>query len=136
MNMNRFSEVFLSCNTQVADMQKELEELQPQLVVSAEENSKMLIVIEKESAEVEETSKNVKADEQVANEQAAQAQALKDECEADLAEAIPALEAAIAALNTLKVGISHFISSHTVIDYYIKCWVTCIQVTKFSCSFY
>lgn len=84
-------------------MQRELEELRPQLVVSAEENSKMLVFIEKESAEVEETSKNVKADEQVANEQAAKAQALKDECEADLAEAIPALEAAIAALNTLKV---------------------------------
>ncbi|XP_052780138.1 dynein axonemal heavy chain 12-like isoform X1 [Mya arenaria] len=88
--------------SQVADMQKELEELQPQLVVSAAENEKMLVVITKESAEVEETSKNVKADEQVANEQAAQAQALKDECEADLAEAIPALEAALAALNTLK----------------------------------
>ncbi|XP_052285538.1 dynein axonemal heavy chain 12-like isoform X2 [Dreissena polymorpha] len=88
--------------SQVADMQKELEELQPQLVVSAEENSKMLVVITKESKEVEETSKNVKADEVVANEQAAQAQALKDECEADLAEAIPALEAALAALNTLK----------------------------------
>ena len=84
-------------------MQKELEELQPQLVVSQEENAKMLVVIEKESGEVEETSKIVRADEVVANEQAAQAQALKDECEADLAEAIPALEAAIAALNTLKV---------------------------------
>ena len=89
--------------TQVSDMQKELEELRPQLVISAEENSKMLVVIERESKEVEETSKNVKADEQVANEQAASAQALKDECEADLAEAIPALEAALAALNTLKV---------------------------------
>ena len=96
------------CLFQVADMQKELEELQPQLVVAAEENSKMLVVIEKESGEVEETSKQVKADEAIANEQAAQAQALKDECEADLAEAIPALEAAIAALNTLKVTFSFF----------------------------
>ena len=90
-------------------MQKELEELQPQLVISAEENSKMLVVIKKESAEVEETSKLVKADEAVANEQAAQAQALKDECEADLAEAIPALEAALAALNTLKVWDAFYI---------------------------
>ncbi|XP_021341821.1 dynein heavy chain 12, axonemal-like isoform X1 [Mizuhopecten yessoensis] len=89
-------------STQVAEMQKELEELQPQLVKSQAENSKMMIVIEKESVEVEATSKIVKADEAVANEQAASAQALKDECEADLAEAIPALEAALAALNTLK----------------------------------
>ena len=39
----------------------------------------------------------------MANEQAKEAQSLKDECEADLAEAIPALEAALAALDTLKV---------------------------------
>lgn len=42
------------------------------------------------------------ADEAVANEAAAAAQAIKDDCEGDLAEAIPALEAAITALNTLK----------------------------------
>lgn len=44
----------------------------------------------------------MRAEEAVANGQAASAQALKDECEAELAEAIPALEAAIAALDTLK----------------------------------
>jgi dynein heavy chain len=43
----------------------------------------------------------VAADEAVANEAASKSQAIKDECEADLAEAIPALEAAINALNTL-----------------------------------
>lgn len=84
-------------------MQKELEELQPQLVVSAAENEKMLKVIEVDSADVEKTTEKVKADEAVANESASQAQALKDDCEAQLAEAIPALEMAIAALNTLKV---------------------------------
>ena len=47
----------------------------------------------------------VREEEAVANEQAAAAQALKDECEAELAEAIPALEAAIAALDTLKVSV-------------------------------
>lgn len=44
----------------------------------------------------------VAADEAVANEAAAAAQAIKDDCESDLAEAIPALESAISALNTLK----------------------------------
>ena len=43
----------------------------------------------------------VKADEAVANEQAKAAKAIKDECDADLAEAIPALNAALEALNTL-----------------------------------
>ena len=73
-------------------MQKELEDLQPQLVKSSEETDKMMVVIEKESKEVAKTSEVVAKDEAVANEQANEAQALKDECEADLAEAIPALE--------------------------------------------
>lgn len=89
---------------QVADMQVELEELQPQLKETAAENEKMMKIIEKESAEVEVTSQKVRKEEAIVNEQAAASQALKDECEAELAEAIPALEAAIAALNTLKVG--------------------------------
>ena len=44
----------------------------------------------------------VGADEAIANESAAISQAIKDECEGDLAEATPALDAAISALNTLK----------------------------------
>lgn len=52
---------------------------------------------------MEAASKIVREDEAVANAQAAEAQALKDECEGELAEALPALEAALAALNTLKV---------------------------------
>lgn len=60
-------------------MQKELEELQPKLVVAQEENKQMMVVIEKESTEVEARSKIVRADEKVANEKAAEAQALKDE---------------------------------------------------------
>ena len=47
-------------------------------------------------------SQVVAADEAVANKAAAAAQAIKDDCESDLAEAIPALNAAIHALNTLK----------------------------------
>ena len=46
----------------------------------------------------------MRKDEAVANQKASESQALKDECESDLAEAIPALEAALAALNTLKVN--------------------------------
>lgn len=44
----------------------------------------------------------VASDEDAANRAAAGAQLLKDDCEADLAAAIPALETAVAALNTLK----------------------------------
>ena len=40
----------------------------------------------------------------MANEQAEAAQAIKEECDADLALAIPILEAALAALNTLTTA--------------------------------
>ena len=52
-------------------MQKELEELQPKLVMAQEENAKMMVVIEKESAEVEARSKVVR---EVANDEAAKCQ--------------------------------------------------------------
>ena len=61
----------------------------------------MMIVIEKESVEVADKEKVVKADEAVANEQAMAAKAIKDECDADLAVALPILESALHALNTL-----------------------------------
>lgn len=64
-----------------------------------------LQVIEVESVEVEAKSKVVRVDEEAATIKAKEAQALKDECESELAEAIPALEAALSALNTLKVNL-------------------------------
>ncbi len=88
--------------TQVAQMQKELEDLKPLLIQASIDNEKLMLQIQKESVIVEETSQRVRAEEAVANEQAAQSKQLKNECEADLAEALPALEAAIAALDTLK----------------------------------
>jgi len=62
-------------------------------------------VIEEESVVVEAKSKVVRIDEEAASIKAGEAQALNDECESELAEAIPALEAALSALNTLKVSI-------------------------------
>ena len=64
--------------------------------------AEMMVVITKESKDVAEKETVVKADEEVANKQAMAAKAIKDECDADLAEAIPILESAISALNTLS----------------------------------
>ncbi|XP_015263237.1 PREDICTED: dynein heavy chain 12, axonemal, partial [Gekko japonicus] len=88
--------------SQVGEMKKELVDLQPKLEQAKVDNATMMKVIERESAEVEAKSKTVKVDEELATEKAAEAQALKNECESDLAEAIPALEAALSALDTLK----------------------------------
>lgn len=87
---------------QVGLMQDELFALQPQLVVASEITEKLMIKIEQDTVEVEKKKEIVGADEALANEAAAAAQAIKDDCESDLAEAMPALEAAMAALDTLK----------------------------------
>ena len=47
----------------------------------------------------------VKADEAFANRQAESAKSIKDECDAELSEAMPLLNAAIAALNTLTPAV-------------------------------
>ena len=87
---------------QVSVMQKDLEDLQPELIKTTGEVEAMVTVIEKESAEAEAHAAVVSAEEAVANKKAGEAQAMKEDCEADLAEALPALEAAMDALNTLK----------------------------------
>jgi len=85
-------------------MQKELELLQPQLLQSAEAAVAMMKVIDVESREAEVIQDKVRGEETLANEQAAESQALKETCEADLAEALPALQSAISALDTIKVS--------------------------------
>ncbi|XP_024258908.2 dynein axonemal heavy chain 7 isoform X2 [Oncorhynchus tshawytscha] len=105
MKLKRRYEVGLekleSAAAQVATMQVELEALQPQLRVASKEVDEMMVVIEHESVEVAKTEKVVKVDEAVANEQAMAAKAIKDECDADLAIAMPILESALSALDTL-----------------------------------
>ncbi|KAM4624509.1 dynein axonemal heavy chain 3 [Polymixia lowei] len=88
--------------SQVSVMQQELTALQPELIRTSAETEEMMVKIEKETVEVDAKKELVSADEKVANEAAAAAKAIKDECEGDLAEAMPALEAALSALDTLK----------------------------------
>ncbi|KAJ3206419.1 Dynein heavy chain 7, axonemal [Entophlyctis luteolus] len=91
-----------SAASQVGTMQVELHALQPQLIVTQKETDQIMEVIARESVDVEKKRALVKIDEAVANKKAGEAKAIKDECEADLAEAIPALESALEALDTLK----------------------------------
>lgn len=109
MEMKRRYEVGLEklnyATSQVASMQSELEALQPQLREASKQVDEMMVVIQKESSEVAKTEEIVKADEAVANEQAMAAKAIKDECDADLAQAMPYLEAALAALDTLTAQV-------------------------------
>lgn len=90
-----------ACDT-VKNMKAELLELEPQLQQLAEKSKQMLKEIEIETIQAELATDLVRKDERMANVQAAKAQDLKRECEADLALAIPILEEALKALNTLK----------------------------------
>ena len=102
---NRYQNGLIQLNTaasSVAQMQVELNELKPVLIKTTAETEEIIHVVARESVEVEKKSVVVKADEEAANKKAAAAKAIKDECEAELSQAIPALEAAISALDTLK----------------------------------
>lgn len=80
---------------QIEKMKKTLSALRPELENSAKLTTVTMKKIESENKAVEKATILVKKDEVVANEQAEIAGALKAECEADLAEALPILEEAI-----------------------------------------
>ena len=87
---------------QVNTMQKELEDLQPELIASAAATEVLMGQIEEKMPGVMETRKVVSGEAAVAQAEADVVQGQKNEVEAELAEAIPALESAIAALDTIK----------------------------------
>ncbi|KAI5062354.1 hypothetical protein GOP47_0022893 [Adiantum capillus-veneris] len=90
---------------QVAVMQHELTELKPKLIVTVEEVEKLMMKVEREKKEVVEPKKSiVQRDEAEASKQAAEAKLIRDECEAALASAMPVLEEALAALDTLSAN--------------------------------
>lgn len=97
-------------------MQRDLELLQPQLKLAASETTAMMKVIEKETAQVEKTTALVQQDEAAAKAQAEAATVLKVECEADLAEALPALEG---MKKLITKGI--FVSKANVCSEYVMC---------------
>lgn len=77
---------------QVSQMKEDLFKLQPQLQQAQKDTEEMMVMISRETVEVEKATARVQEDEKVANVQAEAANELKTECEADLALAIPVLE--------------------------------------------
>ncbi|XP_063858635.1 dynein axonemal heavy chain 3-like isoform X1 [Scylla paramamosain] len=86
----------------ITELQEELKLLQPRLVETSGNTEALMIKIEQDTIQVERKKELVAADEAVANKKFADAQAIKDDCEKELAKAVPALNAATDALNTLK----------------------------------
>jgi len=88
--------------SQIAVMQVELTDLQPIMQASRKETEELIKIIEKEALEVDAVKQVVEEDKEKANKATLEAQAIKDECEEKLEYALPALNEAINALNTLK----------------------------------
>jgi len=92
-------------------MQKELKYLEPKITAAAADVKVIMIRIEKENKEVSKVKQNIEKDEEMAQITAAEAQEIKDECEAHMEAAKPALNAALAALNTLTPKDITFVKS-------------------------
>lgn len=82
-------------------MQVELENMQPALLRTSVETDEMMVVVSRETEEAQKIRVSVASEEKIATEAANVAKAIERECAADLSEAMPILEAAIAALDTL-----------------------------------
>ena len=87
---------------QISIMQKELNELKPQMIKASRETEELIVIIEREAGEVDAVKQIVEADKERANKATMEAQFIKDECEEALDMAMPALNDAVSALNTLK----------------------------------
>jgi dynein heavy chain len=92
----------MSTESQVAGMQAELEELQPVLKKTALETDQLMKVIEGEKKQAAAKEELVSKDAAETEAIAQSAGAMKADCERDLAKAMPALNSAIEALNSLN----------------------------------
>jgi dynein heavy chain len=89
---------------QVADMQEQLRALQPVLAKTQVEVDEMMVQITKDKAAAAITKEAVTKEETAANEKATATQAIADDAQRDLDEAIPALAAAVKCLEKLSKG--------------------------------
>ncbi|XP_033175116.1 dynein heavy chain 7, axonemal [Bombus impatiens] len=90
-----------STHRQVEKMQEILVALQPKLLVAAKDVEATFLDVQRESEEVAAMEQVVKRDEEAAMVVANEASAIRAECDADLQEVMPILNAANDALNTL-----------------------------------
>ena len=86
----------------VNTMKQELTDLQPGLAKAAEETGALTAQVEAKVPQVEAEKAVAAKDEAATAEQAAAVKQVKDECQADLDEAIPIVNEALKALDTIK----------------------------------
>ena len=91
----------LDTNSLVDKMQVELKELEPQLKKKSADTEALMEQLAVDQEKADKVRKVVMEDEAVAKTKADETQAIADDAERDLAEALPALEDAIRALDSL-----------------------------------
>lgn len=108
MNLkNRYGngyECLVNTERNVTVMQQQLTDLQPILVAKGKETEEQLIIVSRETEAADKIKTSVAAEEADAQKIADEANAIKTDCEKELAEAIPALKAAEDAVNCIKKG--------------------------------
>lgn len=90
--------------TEVAKLEKDLQAKAPDLEKTQKVTAAKKKDIEKENADAAEIKKSVSAEEEVAAAQAAEVKRIKDDADADLSVALPALDKAVAAVNKIEVN--------------------------------
>ncbi len=83
-------------------MKNELIEMQPKLIVAKEETEKKIVVVSKEKEIADVLKASISEEEAIVNLAVNEANAIKDDCQKDLDEAMPALQAAEQALGVLN----------------------------------
>jgi len=93
-----------STETEVEALKKQIEEMQPILLRTSKEVEAMMEEIRVDTAEADATRATVVQEEEIASKKADECQQIKDSAEKDLAEALPALDAAVSVLRNLKLS--------------------------------
>lgn len=100
-----------AASRQIDILKANLEDLQPSLKLAAETVAKQLAQVQKDQEIANAKREQVMSDEATAIEQATIANAIKEECDLKLSEAVPKLEEANNALQTLTSGDITFVKS-------------------------
>ncbi|EAR99019.2 dynein heavy chain 7, axonemal protein (macronuclear) [Tetrahymena thermophila SB210] len=90
------------CTEVVEQMKKELQDLQPILVIKTKETENIMVEVEEENVQAELQREIVQKDEIQTKEKADIAQAIQEQCKEKLSLAEPQLKEALTALKTLK----------------------------------
>jgi dynein heavy chain, axonemal len=85
----------------VADLEKRLTDMQPVLAQASIETNELLVQVSQDQTAADEQAAIVEVDVNEANIVASNVQIIKNDCQADLEEAMPAYESALKALATL-----------------------------------